>query len=355
MKQYKRDQNATCGFASGARLEGMTKKKYRNGQRGRMAEGGFKGVCLFIWLFHCLEVDGFRVGGHGGLLESLSEGWVGVARPGDVLARSAVLDGEGGFGDHLASVGTDDVHTENAVSLSIGDELDKTLSLEVGLSTGVGAEGEGTDAVVDTGGLDVRFVLANPGDFGVGVHDTGDAAVVDVAVTLLDVLDGGDTLFLCLVGKHGAESAVTDHADVRVLGTVFLVDDQAALLVLLDSSVLETKALSVRATTNGNQDNIGIQSVLLATLGGFDAERNGRAAVVTLGDLGADLELDALLAQNLVGLLGDLCVHTRATNLVQEFDDGNFGAKARPDRSLRLSYISQSSYTKEKKKINKIK
>ena len=281
-----------------------------------------------------LEVDGVRVGGHGSLLEGLGEGWVGVACPGDILARSAVLDGQGGFGDHFASVGTDDVHTENAVGLGVSDELDKTLSLEVGLGTGVGAEGEGTDTVVDTGGLDFGFVLANPGDFGVGVHDTGDGTVVNVAVALLDVLDGGNGLLLSLVGKHGTESAVTDHTDVRDLAAVLLVDHQAALLIRLNTGVLQAESFGVRTTANGNQDNISVQSLLLATLGRFDAQSNGSTAVITLGDLGASLELDTLLAQDLLGLLGNLGIHTGTTNLAQEFNDGDFGAKTRPDGGL---------------------
>lgn len=36
-----------------------------------------------------------------------------------------------------------------------------------------------------------------------GVDDAGDARVVDVPVSRLDVLDGGDTLVLGLVGCEG--------------------------------------------------------------------------------------------------------------------------------------------------------
>lgn len=282
----------------------------------------------------CLEVDGFRVSSHGGLLEGLGQGRVGVARPGNVLGGSAVLDGKRGLGDHLAGVGADDVNTKDAVGLSVGNELDDTLGLEVGLGTGVGAEWEGTDAVVDTGGLDFSLVLANPRDFGVSVHDAGDSAVVDVAVALLDVLDGGNTFLLSLVGKHGAERAVTDDTDVGVLGAVLLVDHQTALLVLLNSGVLQAETLGVGATANGDQDDISVQGLLLTTLGGLDAEGDGGTAVVTTGDLGVGLELDTLLTQDLLGLLGDLSVHTGTTDLAQEFDDGNFGTETRPDGSL---------------------
>lgn len=279
-------------------------------------------------------MDGFRVSSHGGLLEGLSQGRVGVARPGNVLGGCSVLDGEGGFGDHLASVGADDVNTKDAVGLSVSNELDDTLGLEVGLGTGVGAEGEGTDAVIDTGGLDFGLVLANPRDFGVGVHDARDGAVVDVAVALLDVFDGGNTLLLSLVGKHGAKCAVTNDTDVGMLGAVLLVNHQTALLVLLNSGILQTETLGVGATADGNQNDIGVQGLFLTTLGGLDIEGDGGTAVVTTGDLGVGLELDTLLTQDLLGLLGDLSVHTGTTDLAQEFDDGNFGAETRPDGSL---------------------
>lgn len=279
-------------------------------------------------------MDGFRVGSHGGFLEGLSQSRVSMTRPGNVLTRSAIFDSQSGFGDHLAGIGADDVHTQDAVGFRIGNELDETLGLKVGLGAGVGAEGEGSNAVLDSGFLDFGFVLANPRNFGVGVHDTGDGAIVDVTVALLDVLDSGNTLFLSLVGKHGTESAVTNDTDVRVLGAELLVDHQTALLVLLDASVLQAQALGVGATADGDQDNVRVQGVLFPTLRGLDAEGDGGATVVTLGDLGAGLELDALLTQDLLGLLGDLGVHTGTTNLVQKLNDGNLGPKTRPNGGL---------------------
>lgn len=279
-------------------------------------------------------MDGLGVGSHGSLLEGLSQGRVSVAGASNVLARSTVLDSQGGLGDHLTGVGADDVDTEDAVGLSIGDELDLTLSLEVGLGTGVGAEGEGTDTVLDAGSLDFLLVLANPGDLGVSVHDAGDAAVVDVTVALLDVLDGSDGLLLGLVGKHGSESAVTDHADVGDLGAVLLVDDKTAALVLLDTDALEVETLGVGAATDGDEDNVSVEGLLLTTLGGLNAQSDGSTAVVTLGNLGAGLELDTLLLEDLLGLLGDVGVHAGTTDLVQELDDGDLRAEAGPNRGL---------------------
>ena len=281
-----------------------------------------------------LEVDGLRVGGHGSLLESLGESGVGVAGTGNVLAGGTVLDGKSGLSDHLTGTGSDDVDTENAVGLSIGNELDGTLSVEVGLGAGVGAEGEGTDAVLNTGGLDLGLVLSNPSDLGVGVHHAGDGGVVDVTVASLDVLNGGDSLLLGLVSQHGAESAVTDDTDVGDLGAVLLVDDETTTVVLLDTDALEVQALSVGLAANGDEDDIGIEGLLLTALGGLDVKTNGSTADITGDDLGVGLELDALLTQDLLGLLGDLGVHTGATDLAEELNDGNLSTETRPNGGL---------------------
>lgn len=72
-------------------------------------------------------------------------------------------------------------------------------------------------------------------------------------------------------------------------------------------------------------------SLSLATLGGLNVELDALAAVVTLDDLGVELELQALLAEGLLDVLGDLGVHTGATDLAEELDDGDLRAKAGPD------------------------
>ena len=204
-------------------------------------------------------MDGLAVGGHGSLLESLGESGVSVRGASNVLGRRTVLESESALGDHLTGVGADNVHTEDTVSLGIGEELDKSVGVGVGLGARVGAEGEGADLVLDASLLELGLVLADPGDFGVGVHDAGDGAVVDVAVVLGNVLDGGNGLLLGLVGEHRAESAVTDDADVRDLGAVLLVDHEAATVVGLKTDLLEAETGGVRTATDGNKADISVQ------------------------------------------------------------------------------------------------
>lgn len=204
-------------------------------------------------------MDGLAVSGHGGLLEGLGERGVSVRSAANVLGGSAVLKGKGALGDHLTGVGANNVHTENTVGLSVGEELDETVGVEVGLGARVGAEGEAADLVLDAGLLELGLVLADPRDLRVGVHDAGDGAVVDVAVVLGDVLDGGDGLLLGLVGKHGTEGAVTNHADVGYLGAVLLVDHETATVVGLEANVLETKTGGVGTAADGDQADVGVE------------------------------------------------------------------------------------------------
>jgi len=177
----------------------------------------------------------------------------------DVLRRGTVLDGQHTLRNHLTSVGPNDVDTQDSVSLLVGDELDHSLVVQVGLGPGVSGKGESTDVVLLAGGLDLLLGLADPGGLRVSVHHAGDGAVVDVAISLGDVFNSGDTLLLGLVGQHGTEGSVTDCTDVGNLGAVLLVDDNTAPLVDLDSNVLQAEAIGIGTTSDGNKDNICIK------------------------------------------------------------------------------------------------
>jgi hypothetical protein len=93
----------------------------------------------------------------------------------------------------------------------------------------------------------------------VGIHDGGDGTVVDVTVTLVHVLDGGDSLLLGLVGKHRSEGAVTNGANVGDLGAVLLVDDKAAPLVSLQTDVVKTKSSSVGTAADSDENDVSVK------------------------------------------------------------------------------------------------
>jgi len=60
------------------------------------------------------------------------------------------------------------------------------------------------------------------------------------------------------VGKHGAEGAVADRANMGNLGAVLLVDDQAAALVNLEVDVVEAETRGVWAATDSDKNDVSI-------------------------------------------------------------------------------------------------
>lgn len=204
-------------------------------------------------------MDSLGMSGHGSLLESLGQGRMGMASSGNVLSRGAILESERTLGNHFAGVGANDVNTKQTISLGVGNHLDQTLGVHVGLGTRVGTEGKGTNPVRDLLCLQVLLGLADPSDLGIGIHDRGNAAIVDVPVALLDVFDDSDSFLLGLVRQHGTKGSVTYTTDVGDLGAVLGVDDDTATLVEFHANVLETKVTGVWAAANGYQDNFSIQ------------------------------------------------------------------------------------------------
>lgn len=182
-----------------------------------------------------------------------------MARPANVLSASSVLQCKRSLCNHLTGVRTHNVDTQYPVGLSIGEELHHTLGVEVRLGTAVGAEGKGADLVLHALLLEFGFVLADPGNFRVGVHDGWDGIIVDVAVVLGDEFDGCHGFLFGLVCKHGAEGAVADHADVWDLGAVFRIDDQTAAVVGLEADVLKAEILRVGTTANGDENDVCVE------------------------------------------------------------------------------------------------
>jgi len=184
-------------------------------------------------------MNSFRRRRHSRLLESLRERRMRMTRPRHILRRSTILDSQDALGNHLPRIRADDMDAQDAIRLSISDELNHAVGLEVRLGARVGGEGEGAGLVLDARGLDFGLVLPDPGHLRVRVHDGRDGAVVDVAVAFGDVFDGRDGFFFGFVREHGAEGAVADDADVREFGAVFLVDHQPAFFVGLQADVFE--------------------------------------------------------------------------------------------------------------------
>lgn len=196
---------------------------------------------------------------HGSFFESLSKGRMSVTRPRHVFGTGTIFQCKSSLGNHLAGIGSDDVDTQDAIRLRIGQKLHQTIGIHVRFRSRVGGERERSNLVVDLGFFQFGFILSDPCDFGVRVHDRGNGVVVDVAVILGDEFDCCHGFFFCFVCEHGAECAITDDTNVRDFRSVLRVDDQAAAVVSLDADSFEVEARGVRATADGYEDHVGVE------------------------------------------------------------------------------------------------
>lgn len=198
---------------------------------------------------------------------------------------------------------TNDVNTEDLVSLLLRDKLHLALGVEVRLRPRVGHEGELADLVLNAIRLELLLGLADPSDLGVGVDDGGNGAVVDVTVTRVEILSGRNALLLGLVCEHGTEGDVADTLDASDGGVELRVDDDTALGVDFDADFLEVEAGGDGATANRDEDDVSFENLFLSALGALDVDEDLAVALLSTGDLGVQLELEALLCQGLLELL----------------------------------------------------
>ncbi|EEQ37563.1 hypothetical protein CLUG_01685 [Clavispora lusitaniae ATCC 42720] len=278
-----------------------------------------------------LEVDGLAESAQSSFLECLSQRWVSMAHAGNVLGGSTVFQSQASLGDHLTSVRTNDVTSQDTVSLSVRKELNKTVSVQVCLGTRVGNKWEFTNLVQNALLLQLLLGGTDPSNFWVCVHHRWNVAVVNVTMALLNELSSSNTFLLGLVSQHGAKSDVTNNTNMWFSSSVLGVNHQTSLLVSFQANGFVVQALGVWSSTNGHQQNVGIKFFSLAGLDVFNANLDHVTLTDTLGDLSAQHELQALLGQQLSCGLGNLTVHT-STNGVSELNDSDLRAQTRPHR-----------------------
>src|SRR6185295_13921034 len=103
-----------------------------------------------------------------------------------------------------------------------------------------------------------------------------------------------------------------------------------ATRVDLKARLVEPEAVGVGLAADRHEDDVGFQRLRRAALGRLHRQAGLAAAYLHTSDLGAELELDALLLEDLVGFLADIVVEP-GQDLVEEFDAGDLGANSPPD------------------------
>ena len=251
------------------------------------------------------------------------------AGAGHVFGAAAVFHVRAGRGDHLGRALGDHLDAEELVGLGAGDDLDETRGAVGSDRAAVAGELELTDGDFDVLGLGFGFGEADAGDFGVGVDDARDDAVVHVALLAGEVLGDRDAFFFGLVREHRAGDDVTDGVDAGQVGLVVSVDDDAAALVELEAGLLGAEAGRVGLAADGDEDLVSGEFEGLAVA--FGGESGARGGLLDAGDLGAQFELQALLLESVLRGLGDISVVGGAADAREHLDDRDLGAETGPD------------------------
>ena len=104
---------------------------------------------------------------------------MGMHRARQVFSAGAELHGDDGFGDQMRRLGTKDVHAQQAIGASIGDDLHEAVDTVDAVSSRIGTEQMLAGAHLVTCFLRRGFAEPNRGDLGVRVDDIGNRLVVD--------------------------------------------------------------------------------------------------------------------------------------------------------------------------------
>ena len=152
------------------------------------------------------------------------------------------------------------------------------------------------------------------------------------AVLAGDALGHRDALFLGLVRQHRAAHDVADRPDVRQVGLAVVVDHDGAALVELQADRLGVQADGVGHAADRDDQLVARRASAPRPWRRCRRPRRPSSPVFDLADLDAELDLQALLGEGLLRLLGDLLVD-RAEEGRQRFEHRHLGAEAAPHRA----------------------
>ena len=154
-----------------------------------------------------------------------------VTRSGNILRRGSVLHSKDALSDKLSSIRTDDVDSEDFISVLVSEDLDKSIIVFVTFGSGVGQEGEVSFVVSDALSLELLFGLTYIGDFWVSVDYIRNSVVVDMSREAADQFDYSDSFLFSLMGEHRTFDDVSDSVDSFSPSHPMFVDRDSAVFV----------------------------------------------------------------------------------------------------------------------------
>src|SRR5690606_3865507 len=273
------------------------------------------------------HVNGVAIHRQGRFVKRLGKGRVREHHHAQVFGAGAELHGNGALLNQLGGARADHVNAQHAVGLGVGDDLDEAGGLVGGHGAAAGGERRDADVDVHALGLQRLLGLADPGDFRVGVDNARDQVVVHLGLLPGDALGDHHALFRGLVGQHGAAHHVTDGVHARHAGGAVVVDEDEAALVQGHAAVGGQQIGGHRATAHGHDQLV--EGQLMFAVGVAEGHDDLLALDLGAGHTGAQADVQALLAEDLLGFLGNLIVGG-GQELVHGFQHGDLGAEAGP-------------------------
>lgn len=118
-------------------------------------------MALVLTRRNFLDIDRAVVSAQSSFLYGFAQGWVRVADAANIFRRGTKLDRHGGFGNQLTCCGANNVHTQHAVCLLVGQHLNKAIGHAQCAGTAIGKERELAGLVSNTLVLELLFRKAH--------------------------------------------------------------------------------------------------------------------------------------------------------------------------------------------------
>ena len=213
-----------------------------------------------------------------------------------------------------------DVNAQDAVCYCVCEDFNEAVSGLVDLGAAVGSEGELAAPVSNAIGLQLFFCFANTRDFRRGVNHVGNDIVIHVPSLTAKNFSERDAFVLGFVSKHWTGDDVADGENTGDVGLVAAVDDDALFCIERDSGFRQAKAVRKGRTADGDENDVGGNTLNRPTSRRFNGGNNALAISLDAGNLARKTEDNALFFENALERFGDVAIHARQ-NAIEIFDD----------------------------------
>ena len=142
------------------------------------------------------------------------------------------------------------MRAENAIRLRVGDELDHSIELFVCDRATVRAKRKFADTIINPLLFRLLFGHSNASQLGIGVNDSGDRIIINMAIFSRDPLDAGDPLVLGLMRQHRTCDHVADRVNAIDFRFEMFVDLDSFFLIQLDADFLRAESFAKRLASD---------------------------------------------------------------------------------------------------------